>query len=111
MRPLFSFGAIGLYCSRRCSPFIANTRVLISSIDSSVAFRYVQVAWGQVSHFLQVAWGQVSHFPFSGRVQACLLEVPDKAHRKRFACKQPPTEISILCSTAHDTGLTFFQWC
>ncbi len=27
------------YCSRRFNPFIANTRVLISSIDSSVASR------------------------------------------------------------------------
>ena len=27
------------YCSRRSNPFIANTRVLISSIDNSVASR------------------------------------------------------------------------
>jgi hypothetical protein len=27
------------YCNRRSSPFIANTRVLISSIDNSVASR------------------------------------------------------------------------
>ncbi len=32
--------AIGFdYCNRRFSPFIASTRVLISSIDSSVASR------------------------------------------------------------------------
>jgi len=28
------------YCSRRCNPFMARTRVLISSIDNSVASRY-----------------------------------------------------------------------